>query len=512
MKVAVYARVSSEARADRGTIESQLDYLRRYTDLNNLDVVAEYPDEAVTGPTALANRPMGRRLLEDVRLKKFNCVVFYRVDRFARSLYELLDAERALGSLGVSLQSASEPFDTSTPMGRAIFQILGTQAELEKSTIAERTELGRRRIASDGRFPGGPVSFGYTVVDGRLVPSTRRADALGMTEAEVVQSLFERLADGSTLVAECTRLNRAGVAAARGGRWLPARLSRMLRESVYVGEYVYHTKAGPIAVSVPALVDPALRDRAIAQLRRNATNRPTGVLHLLRGKIRCALCGGAYVAQSRGKSVLYYRCARQTGKRGCPGASLRADHLEATAWEMCSEILDDPQMLWQLGVGHYEHLEERDVNRHEEVQRLRKSLVEEEAAKQRVISLYARGKIDTNDADPELDRISAEIGRLHADLTRLETTRSLGSAYLGRLRHAEEVIKEVAGLPDTPENRRLAIEALLQKIEVQSEGEGRAKRARLTFSWLGQAPFTPLAMKGGHIESITCEEGTGHAS
>jgi site-specific DNA recombinase len=125
MKVAVYARVSSDLQAEKGTIEAQLDYLRRYAALNNLDVAEEYTDEAVTGPTALAKRPAGKRLLEDARLKKFSRVIFYRVDRFARSLYELLDAERTLAAYGVTLKSASEEFDTSTAMGRAIFQILG---------------------------------------------------------------------------------------------------------------------------------------------------------------------------------------------------------------------------------------------------------------------------------------------------------------------------------------------------------------------------------------------------
>jgi site-specific DNA recombinase len=110
-------------------------------------------------------------------------------------------------------------------------------------------------------------------------------------------------------------------------------MSRLLREPVYTGTYVYHAKGDPITMAVPPLIDPETRDRAIAQLRRNATNRPTGEMHLLRGKIRCTLCGSTFVAQSRGKSGLYYRCLRQIDKQRtrCPASSIKAAPLEAMA-------------------------------------------------------------------------------------------------------------------------------------------------------------------------------------
>jgi site-specific DNA recombinase len=123
MRVALYARVSSEGQADRGTIEAQIDFLRRYAELHGLDVAGEYLDPAVHGPVPLGERPAGRRLVGDAKAGKFQKLIMYRTDRFARSLYELLDAQRSLDVLGVGLQSASEPYDTSTPVGRLIFQM-----------------------------------------------------------------------------------------------------------------------------------------------------------------------------------------------------------------------------------------------------------------------------------------------------------------------------------------------------------------------------------------------------
>jgi site-specific DNA recombinase len=71
MRIAVYARVSRENQADRGTIAAQVDFLRRYADLNGLTIVSKYHDEAVAGPTPLVKRPEGLRMLQDARAGQF---------------------------------------------------------------------------------------------------------------------------------------------------------------------------------------------------------------------------------------------------------------------------------------------------------------------------------------------------------------------------------------------------------------------------------------------------------
>jgi site-specific DNA recombinase len=343
MKMAVYARVSSDLQAEKGTIEAQLDYLRKYAALNNLDVAEEYTDEAVTGPTALAKRPAGKRLLEDARLKKFSRVIFYRVDRFARSLYELLDAERTLAAYGVTLKSASEEFDTSTAMGRAIFQILGVLSELEKSTIAERTGLGRQRKAREGKWSG-VIPLGYMIApNGKLVPSDHRIEALGMTEAEFVRDLFQQVADGSSLMEQCRRLE--GVPTTRryntgkvvtGKSWSASRLSVMLSSTTYLGQHVYHGRYGEVIREVPPLVSRDLFNRVRQQLRRNLF-RPMskGRFTLLRGLVRCKNCGAGYVRTTMRPGKYYYRCLRTLAvnvpdrEKRCKAGYVAAEKLEA---------------------------------------------------------------------------------------------------------------------------------------------------------------------------------------
>ena len=148
--------MSTEDQAERATIQSQLDFLRRYVSLHELPVAGEYVDDGISGTVPLAGRPEGQRLLIDAEAGRFGAVLVYRLDRLGRDLRSLLDAHDALNGSGVAIRSGTEPIDTSSPIGEFIFSLLGSLAELEKSTIAERTSLGRNRVASAGGYTGGP--------------------------------------------------------------------------------------------------------------------------------------------------------------------------------------------------------------------------------------------------------------------------------------------------------------------------------------------------------------------
>src|SRR5215213_928187 len=111
--VVIYARVSTEDQAERATIKSQLDFLRRFVDLHSLPVAGEYVDDGISGTVPLADRPEGQRLLVDAEAGRFGVVLVYRVDRLGRSLHALLDAHAVLDGYGGAIRSGSEPFDTS---------------------------------------------------------------------------------------------------------------------------------------------------------------------------------------------------------------------------------------------------------------------------------------------------------------------------------------------------------------------------------------------------------------
>src|SRR5918998_2341944 len=152
--VALYLRVSTDEQRDRETIKIQSDFLEQYRNLYELEVAEIYKDDGISGTIPLHERPEGRRLLEDARAGKFGTLLLYKLDRLGRSLLVIVDAHDRLQAAGVSLRSATEPIDTSTPSGRLIFQMLASFAEYERETIAERTRAGLHRAFRNGKHFG----------------------------------------------------------------------------------------------------------------------------------------------------------------------------------------------------------------------------------------------------------------------------------------------------------------------------------------------------------------------
>jgi DNA invertase Pin-like site-specific DNA recombinase len=152
LKTAIYARVSTSNTGQ--SPEMQVRELREYSKRRGWKIVHEYIDEGVSG--AKESRPQLNKLLADAHLRRFDAVVCWRFDRFARSVSHLLRALETFKALGVEFVSLSEQVDTSTPAGKLVFTVLGAVAELERSLIAERVRAGLRNARAKGKTLGRP--------------------------------------------------------------------------------------------------------------------------------------------------------------------------------------------------------------------------------------------------------------------------------------------------------------------------------------------------------------------
>ena len=147
-KCAIYARVST---ADQST-EPQLLDLKRYTLNRGWELYEEYRDEGISG--ALTSRPALNQLMDDARKRRFDIVLVWRFDRFARSTKHLVLALEEFKCLGIDFVSYQENIDTSTPLGGAIFTIISAVAQLERDIIKERVKAGLRRARERGKRLG----------------------------------------------------------------------------------------------------------------------------------------------------------------------------------------------------------------------------------------------------------------------------------------------------------------------------------------------------------------------
>lgn len=137
-KAGLYMRVSIQGQNQ--TISTQAVALREYADRRGFQIVDEYADEGVSGGND--SRPALDRLMKDVRARRFDVVIVARFDRFARSVPHLLRALEEFEQLGVDFISLSESVDTSTPVGKMTFTVLGAVAEMDRSIFRERVLAG----------------------------------------------------------------------------------------------------------------------------------------------------------------------------------------------------------------------------------------------------------------------------------------------------------------------------------------------------------------------------------
>jgi DNA invertase Pin-like site-specific DNA recombinase len=151
MKVAIYARVSTLNHQDVGM---QTRELNEFCERRGWTIFAEYVDVGISG--AKDRRPQLDALMLDAGKRKFDVVLVWKFDRFARSVSHLLRALETFNILGIGFVSLSESLDTSTPAGKMVFTVLGAVAELERSLIAERVRAGLRNARSKGKTLGRP--------------------------------------------------------------------------------------------------------------------------------------------------------------------------------------------------------------------------------------------------------------------------------------------------------------------------------------------------------------------
>ena len=151
-KIAIYARVSTQHQS----VGHQLDPLLPFAKSRGYEIFETYIDQSESG--ASKSRPQLDRLMDDARKRKFDAVLVWKFDRFARSVGQLSLALDEFNHLGIEFLSFTENIDTSSPMGQAMFSVIGAMAQLERDLLVERIKSGMEKAARDGKKIGRPTS------------------------------------------------------------------------------------------------------------------------------------------------------------------------------------------------------------------------------------------------------------------------------------------------------------------------------------------------------------------
>lgn len=378
---AIYARQSIDKK-DSVSIETQIDCCRRCTG-GEPEV---FQDKGFSGKNT--NRPAFRRLMEAVEGGQIAKIIVYRLDRFSRSIADFGRVWETLERHHVQFQSVTENFDTSSPMGRAMLNIVLVFAQLERETIAERVRDNYQHRFSLGAWPGGPAPYGYSLT--KITDHEgRKASSLAANEkAPIVRHIFESYAqEGVSLRGLARALNADGVPGPKRDVWDNVTLSRILHSPLYVQAtqdvYWWYLSKGLRPKQEPDAFDGAHACNVIGRRERSKgkyrdldqqlfslsshqgfipaglwlkcqvkLDRAAPVSSIipskhswLTGLLKCGGCGYAVKVVKDGKSGKFYLSCSGRSNMGICGRSIRVGLREleaAVAQELCRILAECP--------------------------------------------------------------------------------------------------------------------------------------------------------------------------
>jgi len=218
-RVVAYIRVSTEQQSEQGqSLEAQQEKIQAYAALYNLEIVEIIVE---VGSAKDLNREGLQRALRLLEAGKASAILVVKLDRLTRSvadLGKLIETYFAPGK--ASLMSVAEQIDTRTAAGRLVLNILASVSQWEREAIGERTSAVLQHKKSKGEYTGGPIPYGFVVVNGMLVADPH--------EQEIVRLAKELRSSGLSLAKIASALDKRGLRSRNGKVFVATQINRMV--------------------------------------------------------------------------------------------------------------------------------------------------------------------------------------------------------------------------------------------------------------------------------------------
>lgn len=312
-KVSIWLRVSSDWQVERDSPKHHEARARHYASSKDWEIVEVYQLNAVSGKSVM-DHPETKRMLSDLRNKRFTGLIFSNLSRLARNTTELLSFAQIFNEENADLISLSESIDTSTPAGRLFYTLMSASATFERETIASRVAASVPVRARLGKPLGGASTYGYKWIGNDLVIDEKEGPV-----RKLVYELFLKFRRKKTTSSE---LNRLGYRTRNGSKFSDTTVDRLIRDTTAKGmrranytkstgdgkKWIVKDKKDWIMVPCPAIVSEELWDdcNRVLDSQYKKRNKPGPMaVHLLSGFITCHCGMKMYVRNSP-----VYKCGK----------------------------------------------------------------------------------------------------------------------------------------------------------------------------------------------------------
>lgn len=458
MRVALYPRVSGHEQEDNYSIPEQIDRMKKYCESRDWMVYKIYTDSVQTGATM--DRPGLQSMIKDIEDGKIDMVLVYKLDRLSRSQKDTLYLiEDVFDKHDVGFTSMTENFDTSSPFGKAVLGVLAVFAQLERDKITERTTMGKKARAAEGKWHGSKwVPIGYNYEDGLL--QVNEYEKMQILE---IADLFLQRVPVRTIA---TMVGEKGYKH-KYGEWDAKAIKRVLQNPVNLGLI----KDGDTLH--PGLHDAIMEQETFDAIQVIMNDRKdkygTGYKQhksLLAGFLFCKHCTARYARQTNSDGRQYYSCySRNKSQKkmikdpNCKNKNYRAEELDIAILLELNKLAIDKEYVEYVR----QNKPKNDVN--EKIKSITSEIEKIDSQISKMMDLYALGSID-------MDVISTKV-------TELNKTKSSLQKEIDSLDVPDEdemTVEEIQSLASmmndenlTLADKRNIIQSLIYYIEIDGE-------------------------------------------
>lgn len=344
MNTVIYARYSAGPRQTDQSIEGQLRVCTDFCKQRGLTVIDTYCDRHISGRTD--ERPEFQRLIADAKRKKFEAVVVYKTDRFARNKYDSAVYKRELKRNGIQIFYAAEAIPDG-PEGIILESLMEGLAEYYSAELAQKIKRGMHESALKCQSTGSGRPLGYRVDE-------QKRFQIDPESAQTVQTIFEQYIKGESNAAICELLNSRGLRTAQGKPFNKNSINRIIKNRKYIGEYRYHDIV--VEGGMPAIISKDTFNLAQAEMERRRTRKAPKspkAEYILAGRLFCGHCKGPMQGVSgtgkSGNKWYYYYCGNTRGKnKTCDKKQVSRDRLECAVVDFTVRYILQEEVLEEL--------------------------------------------------------------------------------------------------------------------------------------------------------------------
>jgi site-specific DNA recombinase len=462
MKAAIYCRVSTDEQAKHGfSLEAQQESGMSYIKSFNHELFKVYVDDGYTAKNM--NRPALQEMLDDIRNKRIDIIILWRLDRLTRKARDGLEmVDEIFNKYGVSFATITERHDLTTAQGRWMFTVSLANAQNERELIGERVTMGQEKKAQKGFRVSLGAIYGYDKVNGKL--------ELNENEAPVVNRIFESYVFKGWGYGRIAAALNSEMIPAKKTSWQPVTIKGILKNITYIGKNAWTPRNGQAVVNdgehvgivteeLYYLAQTQLKRRGSGEMSRSSYNYPFSTI------IKCGACGGSYNAYNKvrrrndKKEYTNYRCANR--KAGiCKAPDIAELKLEKLFFSYFTQVVTIS------GDNYTPAPSPEEIKTVEkEKSRITKEITKLEKRKNNLLDDLGDKIITREDYKAKVDEINLSLSKLREEMDIIEPQE------VAVTRSSDEVLELVRNLESrwmdiNNEDRKFMVQLLFKRIVI----------------------------------------------